>query len=109
MEKNDWIDVETDDWEDQPLGDGGKGQAGLEHFGNAAALGYLPQLQAAAEPGMTKVMDFISKRNISKDLPGYTKRRDENIFRMENQEKEFPAESIGGTLGGTVSSSIGLG
>ncbi len=110
MEKDDWVEIPTekDDWEEIEYPTGNN-QAGLEHFGNAAAFGYLPQLQSAAEKPMSKVMDYISKRNVSKDLPDYTKRRDENIDRLGRQEKEFPAESLAGTIGGTISTALPIG
>lgn len=114
---NDWVDVpvkEHDDWVDvvepstaEKLA--GPGQAGLEHFGDAASLGYLPQLQAAAEPVMTKALDLITGQDVSKDLPDYVSRRDENKKRLTQQEKDHPLASTAGTVGGTLASAIPAG
>lgn len=82
------------------------GQAGLEHFGNSAAMGYLPQLQAGAEKPMSYVLDKITGNHVSDDLPDYAQRRDENITRLEKQEKDHPVASTVGTIGGTVASAI---
>lgn len=75
-------------------------QAALEGFGNGASLGYLPQLQAAAEAPMTWAMDKLTGQNLYDELPDYTARRDENIARQERQKEESPwASRIGGGLG----------
>lgn len=121
---DDWIDVPViakaqakeipggpDDWQDVDLPDPheklkGAGTAALEHFGDSASMGYLPQLQAAAEAPMTKVMDMITGQNVGDDLPEYTQRRDENIARIKEEGEAHPLASAIGTLGGVAASAI---
>lgn len=83
----------------------GPAQAGLEHFGNAASLGYLPQLQAAAEKPMAKVLDAFTGKNVSENLPDYVDRRDENIKRMNQEEKAHPYASLAGSVAGSLATS----
>jgi hypothetical protein len=82
-------------------------EAGLEHYGNAATLGYLPHIQAATEPAFNKVMDLITGGNVSEgDDRDYLKRRDENLKRIELEGKEHPVASGLGTVGGIVASAV---
>jgi hypothetical protein len=99
----------------------GQAQAGLEHFGNGIALGYMPQLQAGAESLADMVgdahmdaMDLVglgkytsTDHQLKKDgfkLPesSYVQKRDENIARMAEQKKENPWTSNIATGAGTV-------
>lgn len=82
------------------------GQAGLEHFGNGAAMGYLPHLQAATQPAFDKVGDLLTGSHVYDDDGTYTQRRDENIARMKQQEKDHPIASTVGTIGGTAASAL---
>ncbi len=113
MANNDWVEVplaEADDWQEVPEPQALDGaQAGLEHFGDAASMGYLPQIQSAVEPAMTKAMDLVTGNDVYEDLPGYVSRRDENIQRLEQQEKDHPIASTVGTIGGTLASAIPAG
>jgi hypothetical protein len=68
-----------------------RGQAELEQFANAATMGYLPQLQALAEPAMTGGLNAITGQNIQPD--SYVDSRDANVRRMQQQQEEFPATS----------------
>ena len=85
------------------------GNAALEGFGQGVAMGYLPQLQAAAEPLMTKGLDLLTGQDVSKDLPSYIERRDENILRNQNLQEEFPVSYGAGQIGGVVASAPGYG
>lgn len=85
----------------------GASLAALEHFGNAASLGYLPHLQAMAEKPMAKALDLITGNHVADSLPDYASRRDENIQRLSNQEKEFPHASLAGSIGGSIASGVG--
>lgn len=115
----------------------GAAQAGIEHFGNAAALGYLPQIQAAIRPGMDSALDLVTgqdttgKPKIQKALEafelanptsaiariikqgfmpdkGYIADRDENLKRIEQEGKDYPLSSAAGTVAGAVASGAAL-
>lgn len=85
---------------------GGAPQAALEHYGNAATLGYLPHLQALAEqamPNPSAQSDADLERQgfkIQQSKPGYLKSRDENLKRLELERQEHPIASGVGTLAG---------
>lgn len=83
--------------------------ASLEGFGQGAAMGYLPQLQAAIEPVQSKITDAFTGKNVSSDMPGYVQRRDENIKRQESLAKESPTSYYGGLLPGAVSGAMAPG
>lgn len=95
----------------------GAGAAALEHFGNAATLGYLPQLQAMAQPVMDRVLDKITgnhvadpKKSLLEDeMGGYIQRRDANIARLALEKKEHPLASYAGMGAGIVGSALGTG
>lgn len=84
----------------------GAAQAGLESFGNAATLGYLPQMQAAVgklmpNPSRGVDADLEAKGfKISQPEQGYTELRDENLIRQAQQKKDFPKASLAGTVAG---------
>lgn len=82
--------------------------AALEHFGNGAAMGYLPQLQAAAEPVMNRALDAITGNNVSDDEPDYAARRDENVKRLQQQEQAYPKASLAGTVGGALAGGVAM-
>jgi hypothetical protein len=84
----------------------GAGQAFGEHAANAATLGYLPHLQALAEPAMTKFADLVTGNDVYSTLPGYTARRDENIKRIDQQAKEHPIVSRTGDVAGVVGGAL---
>jgi hypothetical protein len=79
----------------------------LEHFGNSATLGYLPNIQAAVEPLTNRIYSGISGQNIEEDK-NYVQRREENKKRLQNQEKEYPEASFAGTLAGSIVPSVPL-
>lgn len=84
-------------------------QTALEHFGNGASFGYLPQLQAAAERGVDaigeakdKALDMVGLDHLASidhqlraqgfKLPDetYLAARDANIKRLAKQSKDNP-------------------
>jgi hypothetical protein len=93
----------------ESIRDPGAGQAGLEHFGNAAAFNYLPQLQAATEPAFAKVGDLLTGNHVADSLPDYVQRRDENIARLKQQEVDHPTASNIGTGAGMLTSAVATG
>lgn len=109
----------------------GAAQAGIEHFGNAAAMGYLPQIQAAVQPNVDSAMDLATGNNVSGKpflgkvldvvelahptaaiskvirqgfMPdkGYVEARDENIRRLEKEQRDYPLSSTAGTVAGSI-------
>jgi hypothetical protein len=78
---------------DSSLGD--KLQTGLESYGNALSLGYLPQIQAATSPIMAGVYNAVTGNNVKPD--SYVQERDANISRQAEQSKENPISSKIGT------------
>lgn len=88
----------------------GVGQTALEHGANAAAMGYLPQLQAAAEPITNAVgnLGIMAKNVFSKDkqplvqADPYVEARDKNIKRIQEQATQNPATALAGDVGGAV-------
>ena len=100
-----------------PQETGGAAQAALEGFGQTASMGYLPQLQAAAETGVDKLGEFFGVGPAAADaklreqgfkLPerGYVQARDENIARQEAQAKEHPGASMAGKGAGIAVTSM---
>lgn len=84
----------------------GSAEAGLEHAGNAATFGYLPQIEAAIDAPAIKIGDMLTGSNLYDTMPSYVERRDANIARMKKQEEDFPTSSTIGTVGGSVASAI---
>lgn len=99
----------------------GIGQAALESFGKGATLGYLPQIQAAAEPLLEKAWSSFSGQKspeqIDKELEAqgfkieqpestYLSRRDENIKRQEQQAQDFPVATTLGEIGGGLTTGL---
>lgn len=97
------------------------GDAALESFGQGAAFGYLPQLQAGAEKATDFISSFIpgTAANTDKQLreqgfqieqpnESYVGKRDENIRRIQGLQEANPIASTLGTIGGAVSSGIAL-
>lgn len=92
---------------------GSAGQAALESFGNAATLGYLPQLQA----GLAKLMPDPNAK-LDAELkakgfsvkgaaePTYVENRDANIARQEQLKQDFPLASGAGTVAGIGGSAL---
>jgi hypothetical protein len=80
-------------------------QSFLESAANTVAMGYLPQLQAAAEeylmPDPNKEVD-AQLRGQGFQIPesSYVQKRDENIARQERQFQENPGHSLAGMAAG---------
>lgn len=87
---------------------GGIGQAALEHYGNAATMGYLPHLQALAEkltPSPTRALDeklAAQGFDVQNAPESYVQSRDANIARLAAEGKAHPIASGAGTLAGIV-------
>lgn len=77
-------------------------QAALEGFGDSSTFGFLPEIQAAAEPGMTALFDQLTGQDVGSDLPDYDTRVAENEARQAMLSKEAPAASVAGQLGGAL-------
>lgn len=94
---------------------GGASQAALEHFGNAASMGYLPQLQALAEkltPNPGSDVDAKLKAQgftVSGPDDSYLASRDANIARLAKEGQDHPVASGVGTAAGILSSGIAMG
>lgn len=86
--------------------------AALEGFGNAASMGYLPQLQALTSqltPDPNKALDEKLKSRgftVGQDKPTYIQERDANIKRLEQEAKEHPGAAAAGSIGGSIASGI---
>jgi hypothetical protein len=85
-------------------------EAGLEHFGNQAALGYLPHLAAKAEPITDRAYNLVTGEH-TKEAPwsqlysndeNYVKARDENIAHLKHESQESPMASLAGDIGGGI-------
>jgi hypothetical protein len=76
--------------------------AGMQSFGNAATLGYLPNLQSATEGAMFKVGNLLTGQNIQPK--GYVESRDAYGKRQEQLSAENPIASGVGTGLGIASS-----
>lgn len=90
----------------------GAGQAALESFGNAATLGYLPQLQAAVGklmPNPTADVDAdlaAQGFKVSQPEQGYLELRDENLARQAQQKVDFPNATKAGTVAGIAATAL---
>lgn len=84
------------------------GQAAIEGFGQGAAMGYLPQLQAIGgllmpDPGRDVDAKLKSEGfEIAQPKDTYVSLRDENIRRQKELQEEAPGAYIGGQLAGAV-------
>lgn len=87
----------------------GDSKAALQGFGQGASLGYLPQIQAAAEPAITKIGDLITGQDQYSELPPYVERRDKNIELLEKLQKSNPKSMLAGQVAGTLSSLVAPG
>lgn len=87
-------------------------QTALESFGNAASVGYLPQLQAAASKLMPDPTADVKAKleaqgfTIEDKDTSYIAQRDANIKRMQMQSAEHPYASAAGTVGGAIASGV---
>jgi uncharacterized protein YgiM (DUF1202 family) len=95
----------------------------LQNVGQATSMGYLPQLQAAAEPYIQKGLDFLGfgDADANKQLEAqgfkinnlpeknYVQRRDEATKRIENVSAAHPGAAILGQVAGAIPSAIATG
>lgn len=79
-------------------------QTALEQGGNALALGYLPQLQAAAQPAMFKALNYFTGNNVEPD--SYVDARDATSRRLQAQQEENPKTSLAAQVGGGLLGSV---
>jgi len=95
-------------------------ETGIESFGNQAAFGYLPQIQAATEPLIQGAMGLFGDNtdeklraqgfNIQEATPAtYLQRRDENIARQQLQASENPTTAMISGLAGGLTSGLATG
>lgn len=81
-------------------------QTELEGFGNGATLGYLPHLQALAEPVTTAIGNAVTGSDIEPD--SYLEDRDRNIKRLAQQKAEHPINAtMGNIVGGLAMAPLG--
>lgn len=138
---SDWVEVPTkgagheSDWETvddskfNPKDEGmSKSQTALEHFGNGASFGYLPQLQAMAEKGgdaigeaKDKALDIVGLDHLASidhqlqqkgfKLPDstYLDVRDHNIKRLKKEAEDNPWTAGLSNVGGGVATGIATG
>lgn len=91
-------------------------EAGIEGFGQAATLGYLPQLQAGAQ----KVVEFLTPESevdkalkeqgfqIQEKPQSYTDIRDQYVQRGQQLQQEAPVASAIGQLAGGITSGLAM-
>ena len=96
-------------------------EAFTQNFGNAASFGYLPQIQAAAEPVIQGALDFFSGDNVDEQLKAqgfqieqapeqsYVQRRDQYISDLNQLSQENQMASMAGGVGGSIASGIATG
>jgi hypothetical protein len=78
-------------------------ETALRSFGNAALLGYGDNVRAAAEPYIFKALNAITGENVEIE-DDYIKRRDEEVKRTRQLQKENPGSSAIGTTAGILTS-----
>ena len=83
-----------------PASGTGMAQTALEHTGNAMSMGYLPQLQAAAEPVTNAIGNFVTGNNV--EATPYLDVRDQTSKRLQAQAQANPKTAMASDLGGGV-------
>lgn len=89
---------------------GTQAQAGLEGAGQGLLMGYLPQIQAKAEPITDRIFNLFNGQKtmpapwsqLTSNGPEYIQARDANIQRMQNQAQDYPKTALAGQIGGGV-------
>ncbi len=76
------------------------GQTALEHAGNAMSMGYLPQLQAAAEPVTNAIGNLVTGSNV--EATPYLAVRDQTQKRLAMQAEANPKTALAADVGGGV-------
>lgn len=86
----------------------------LDHFANAAAMGYLPQLQGVASqlfPDPSSGVDAkLRAQGFKIDQPEntYLSNRDAMVSQLDNEAQANPYASAAGTVGGAITGGIAL-
>lgn len=88
--------------EEESKSEGSPTEAFLEHYGNMFTLGYAPQIKAAIEPAVDKVVGLLTGVDMPKR--SYVERRDANIKRLQEVEEESPNAAMAGKITGAVGS-----
>jgi len=110
-ESGPWADFQSAKKPEAPK-QGTAGQAALEHFGNAASLGYLPQLQSLAArliPDPNAGVDANLRAqgfDIQQPKDTYLSDRDANLKRLQQQAKDYPYASGAGSIAGALATAI---
>lgn len=84
-------------------GSGGAGTAALQHFGNAASFGYLPQLAGKVMQGVGYLSDMAA--GVPEEFRGgddYLTERDATARELEQGMREHPGASVAGSVGGAL-------
>lgn len=103
--KKRWNNIRsTPDRAPQELGDYNEGATTVEHFANGAMLGYLPQVQAAAQKPIFGLMNMLKGTDVEPDR--YVDARDANIERLAKQAEINPKAAMGGELAGMAAGSM---
>lgn len=95
----------------------GLGQTVLEQSGQGALMGYLPNVQAAAQPVTDRLFGMMSQAGIGPrggeevkpaefTKEDYVKNRDINTARLEAQKQAYPGTALVSQLGGGLVSGI---
>jgi hypothetical protein len=84
----------------------GQAQTALEHGANAISLGYLPQLQAAAQDPIFRLLNTVTGQNIEPDP--YVDARDANVTRLALEQEQNPKTALGAQIGVTQAASKGI-
>ncbi len=72
----------------------------LEHGANAATMGYLPQLQAMAEPVTNAIGNMVTGNNV--EATPYVQARDQGIKRLQEEQQANPKTALASQVGGTI-------
>lgn len=108
------LDVPQETMPTEPEGPS-RAQTALESVGKGATLGYLPQLQAMAEPLTDRVFNMIpggpraESRPMRQMNPGtqeYVDARDQNIKRQRAQASANPGTALVGEMAGIIGTSV---
>lgn len=83
-----------------------RGQAEIEQFANAATMGYLPQIQAAASKPIYGALNLVTGNDVKPDE--YVNERDANINRLDQQSQEFPFTAAKAGLAGIGANTLVL-
>lgn len=84
---------------------GDKAESALQGLGQAGSFGYLPQLQAAAEPITDKIFGLLSGKSVDDDR-NYVQRRDANIREDLRKQQQAPLSYGAGQLAGSLATPV---